>query len=373
MKTDKDYLTQLVLFEISGKIREEEKTELNRIIEEDPEAHDLYLQLHALYDSDTLEQATQNWGPEEVWSVIRKKQQRRMVIGSMTGATMLLLLCIAFLVFRRSANPGPALADKGHIRLQLSGGQIIDLSNQQGAVTTGGIVLNSQHKELWFTADSGQLQFATLTVPAGKDYTVHLPDGSEIQLNAETQLLFSLAFTRNIREITIRGEAYLKIAPAVDQPFIVHLPSASVQVLGTEFNVNTYDSSEVRVALFKGAVKMNTDRDTVFLKPGFESALVKGKDMRVHRFDPNDVAAWRQGIHLFNHATPEEVARLIHRFYGITVELDQTSGYTKTFTGSINRNNPVTHFLDGLKYAHYLDYHFSGDSILHLSTNGMSR
>jgi ferric-dicitrate binding protein FerR (iron transport regulator) len=373
MKTDKDYLTQLVLFEISGKIGEEEKTELNRIIGEDPEAHDLYFQLHALYDSDTLTQATQNWGPAEVWSAIRKKQQRRMVIGGMTGVTMLLLLFMAFLMFSHNTNPAPALADKGHIRLQLSGGQIIDLNNQQGAVITGGIALNSQHKELWFTADSGQLQFATLTVPAGKDYTVHLPDGSEVQLNAETQLLFPLAFSHNTREITIRGEAYLKIAPVANQPFIVHLPGASVQVLGTEFNVNTYDSSEVRVALVKGAVKMNTDMDTVSLKPGFESTLTVGENMKVYRFDPHDVMAWRHGIHLFNHATPEEVARLIHRFYGVTVHLDLTPDYAKTFTGSIDRNNPVTHFLDGLKYAHYLDYHFSGDSILYLTNRSISR
>lgn len=367
MKTNKDYLTQLVLFEISGKIRDDERAELNKIILDDQDAHDLYIQLHAMYDSESLGEISSRWGPADVWTAIRKKQQQRIVMGSMAGFTFLLLVFLAFLVFKYdNATPSSALASNTHIRLQLSGGQMVDLSSQEGAVKAGGVVLNNQHKELRYIADSGQLQFATLTVPAGKDYTIHLPDGSEVQLNAETQLLFPIAFTTTTREITIRGEAYLKIAQRADQPFIVHLPGSSIQVLGTEFNVNTYDSNQVRVALVKGAVKMNTHKDTILLKPGFESALDVNNAMKVYKFDPDDVLSWRQGIHLFNQAPVDEVAHLIHRFYGIPVKLDMKQSYTKTFTGSINRNKPVTHFLDGLKFAQYLDYYYDKDSTLYL-------
>ncbi|SEW43132.1 FecR family protein [Chitinophaga arvensicola] len=368
MKTDKEYLTQLVLFEISGKIGAEEEAELHRIIGEDPEAHGLYLQLHNIYDESLLEDISGEWGPQEVWKAIRRKQQQRMVTRSMATVSVLLLGCMAFLFFRYDRVSTPPVADNQHIKLQLSGGQIIDLSHQQGAVSTGGITLHNQQHSLHFTAGAGETQFATLTVPAGKDYTVYLPDGSEVQLNAATQLLFPLTFPAHRREITIHGEAYLKIAPAADQPFIVHLPGTSVQVLGTEFNVNSYDSAQISVALVKGAVKMMTDKDTLALKPGFESVLTTGKQLQMHPFEAKDVLAWRSGIHLFHQADAAEVADLIHRFYGVNVKLDIPASHTATFTGSMNRHQPVTHFLDGLQYAHYLDYYFAKDSILHLTS-----
>ena len=371
MKTDKEYLTQLVLFEISGKIREDEKAELYRMIREDQEAADLYSQLHATWQTnDMTSSATSNWGPDEIWKAIHKRKRQQIINISLKGFAALFTMAVLGILFVKipSHTSAPALAvnSQSHIKLQLSGGQLIDLSDEEGQLQAGNVAFNSHNKQLHFTADSGQSQYATITVPAGKDYTVYLPDGSAIQLNAETQLFFPVAFKGDVREITLHGEAYMKVAPSADRPFLVHLPGATIQVLGTEFNVNTYDSNLVKVALVKGAVKMNTDRDTALLKPGFASALATGKEIKIYRFDAEDVLAWRQGLHLFNNASVEEVAQLIHRFYGISVQLDMKPEHAKAFTGSINRNKPVVNFLEGLKFAQYLDYNFDKDSILHL-------
>ncbi|MGO4291952.1 FecR family protein [Chitinophaga sp. RAB17] len=365
MKTDKEYLTQLVLFEISGKIQEDEKAELSRMIREDQEAADLYAQLHITLPQNT----TSSWGPDEVWEAIRRRKQQRIIGGSIKGLAVVFvaaLLGFLFMMPKHTIEPPTFATNKGHVKLQLSGGQMVDLSSQQGQVQAGSVALNNQHKQLHFSNDATQVQYATITVPAGKDYTVHLPDGSEVQLNAETQLLFPLSFTGPSREITVRGEAYIKVAAAENQPFFVHLPGATVQVLGTEFNVNTYDSNKVKVALVKGAVKMNTDRDTALLKPGYVSELTTGKQLSMYRYDVDDVLAWRQGLHLFNNASVEEVAMLIHRFYGIPVQLDMMPEHRKPFTGFIDRNKPAANFLEGLKFAQYADYYFDKDSALHL-------
>lgn len=365
MKTDKEYLTQLVLFEISGKIRDDERAELSRMIREDQEAADHYATLHATFRQKTAS----NWGPDDVWKAIRRRKQQQIIGGSIKGLAALFVigaLGFLFIKSKQTTELRTLVTNKGHIKLQLSGGQIIDLSSQQGQVQAGSVTLNNQHKQLHISGDSTKLQYATITVPAGKDYTVHLSDGSEVQLNAETQLLFPLSFKGHTREITIRGEAYMKIAAAANQPFWVHLPGATVQVLGTEFNVNTYDSSSVKVALVKGAVKMNTDRDTSLLKPGYISELTTGKGLTTYKYDADDVLAWRQGLHLFNNASVEEVAMLIHRFYGIPVKLDSKEGHEKAFTGSINRNKPAVNFLEGLKFSRYADYYFDKDSTLHL-------
>lgn len=370
MKANKEYLTQLILFEISGKIREDEKVTLKEMIREDQEAADLYTRLYATWQYEYLQEPSVNWGPEKVWEAIHSRRRQRLLKGSIKGlvaffALIGVILLIKSFIFRTTG--APVLADKGHVRLQLSGGQIVDLSNQQGQLTTGHVALHNQNKELRFTTAASELQYATITVPAGKDYTVHLPDGSEVQLNAASEIIFPLRFSGNTREVTINGEAYIKVTPVASQPFIVHLPHAAVNVLGTEFNINTYDSSQVRVALVKGAVRMSTDTDTALLHPGFEAALTIGKKMSTYRFDSEEVLAWREGLHLFNHATIEEITELIHRFCGIPVILDKKPEHTNVFTGSINRNKPVVNFLEGLKFSRYADYYFDKDSTLHLS------
>ncbi|MBO9730205.1 MAG: FecR domain-containing protein [Chitinophaga sp.] len=367
MKTDKEYLTQLVLFELSGKIQEEEKEALHKMILEDQEAAALYARLQATL----LPDVASNWGPDEVWEGIRRRKQQNIIRRSIKAAVMLLIAAAAGMFFMTGKKPdksAPLAFNQSHIQLQLSGGEQVDLSNQQGQVKAGSVALNNHQQQLTFTNTSSRPQYATIKVPAGKDYTVHLPDGSSIQLNAETELHFPLAFNGSAREITVRGEAYMKIAAVASQPFLVHLPGATVQVLGTEFSVNTYDSSKVSVALVQGAVKMNATHDTALLKPGYAAVVIAGKELNTYKFDPDDVLAWRQGLHLFNNASVEEVATLIHRFYGITVKLDKVPDHRSAFTGSIDRNKPVVNFLEGLKFSRYAEYYFDADSTLHLSS-----
>lgn len=364
MKPDKEYLIQLVLFEISGKIRDEEKTELHRIIASDNGAKRLYNELYADYGTSS----DYNWGAGEVWNNIHRKQRKRLTGICISGIAAIAIIFAGIRFMKPVPKIQPAAGNSKHIQLQLSGGQLIDLSQQQGQVAAGGTVLQNNRQQLHFdAAGSGAPEYATLTVPAGKEYTVHLPDGSDIQLNAETRLMFPMTFSGDTRDITIHGEAYLKIARIPEKPFVVHLPGTTVQVIGTEFNVNTYTDKQVKVSLVKGAVKLRADGDSLLLKPGEESVMREGMPPAVDRFDPDDVLAWRQGMHLFHQAGAAEVATLIHRFYDISVQLDKIPPGNKTFTGSINRYRPVAHFLEGLKYARFLDYYFDKDSILHLT------
>ncbi len=80
------------------------------------------------------------------------------------------------------------------------------------------------------------------------------------------KLEFPFSFTEGSREITIFGEAYIKVAKNPSKPFIVHLPGSTVQVLGTEFNVNTYDSGIVKVSLVEGMVNFKGTGIEVRLK-----------------------------------------------------------------------------------------------------------
>jgi transmembrane sensor len=369
MKIDKEYFGQLVLFEISGKIEENERAYLHQIISEDQEAYNLYVEMHNIYSESRRNEIREKLGAENVWIAIRRRKRARMLKRSMVGIAAVSIITTLLYIFFIQEDTGTQMAatnQKGHIELQLASGQTIDLSNNHGQVQVGNIVLNNKNKELSYSYDSSNIQLAKLSVPPGKDYTIHLQDGTEIQLNAATSIEFPFAFKGNTREISINGEAYIKVAKDEKKPFLVHLPGSTVMVLGTEFNVNTYDTGLVKVALVDGSVKMKAGSESMALKPGYEISLTCEKGMLADKFDVEDVLAWRQGIYLFNSSSIVDVAKLIHRFYGVNVKLEIKTQNKDSFTGSMNRNEPIKNFLDGLKYMKSFDYYFDKDSTLHI-------
>jgi ferric-dicitrate binding protein FerR (iron transport regulator) len=237
----------------------------------------------------------------------------------------------------------PATPSK-NIQLELANGQVINLSNNK---MTDNLVMPHIYK-------TSAPEYAILKTPDGKDYTMHLSDGTEVQLNAATTMRFPLSFTGNKREVFINGEAFLKVSPNKDKPFIVHLPHSTVLVLGTEFNVNTY--KEERIALVTGALKVNG----MLLKPGQEAVASV-----IHTFDETEVLSWRNGKFVFNNTTLEEVCKIIPRIYGISVELDNKTIADKRFSGVIDKNKPIEHVLEALKATNGIDY-YSDNGTFHI-------
>lgn len=80
----------------------------------------------------------------------------------------------------------------------------------------------------------------TLTVQSGAiALTQTLPDGSLVTLNKHSSLRYTARFNRSV---ALDGEGFFSIAPNPAQPFVVKVGAATVQVLGTSFNVREKDS-----------------------------------------------------------------------------------------------------------------------------------
>ncbi len=71
----------------------------------------------------------------------------------------------------------------------------------------------------------------------GQKLDIRLPDGSRIQLNANSTISYPEKFAGEIREVTLKGEAYFDVTHIPSRPFIVRTTYASTQVLGTSFNI----------------------------------------------------------------------------------------------------------------------------------------
>src|SRR5690606_13518352 len=83
--------------------------------------------------------------------------------------------------------------------------------------------------------------YNTMTTPRGNQYNLVLADGTSVWLNAASSITYPVAFAGKERRVHITGEAYFEVARETERPFIVSIGEASIQVLGTHFNVKAYE------------------------------------------------------------------------------------------------------------------------------------
>ena len=88
-----------------------------------------------------------------------------------------------------------------------------------------------------------------------------LPDGSVIELNANTELHVAYGQTERLVYL-LRGEAHFSVAPNPQKPFVVEARGLVVRALGTAFNVRL-TSDEIEVLVTEGRVAVQQESNPV--------------------------------------------------------------------------------------------------------------
>lgn len=200
--------------------------------------------------------------------------------------------------------------------------------------------------------DNETVVYNTLTTPKGRQFHIELPDGTEVWLNAASSVRYPTSFNGRERKVYVTGEAYFEVAKNKSKPFIVDVDrKASVEVLGTHFNINAYkDEPKINTTLLTGSIRMSrfaqglTDPglrgeagESVVLKPG-QQAQINGPGMQViSDVDLAMVTAWRTGVFQFNNTRIDEVLRQLSRWYNLDILYEQGVPELE-FTGVLRRD-----------------------------------
>lgn len=103
-----------------------------------------------------------------------------------------------------------------------------------------------------------------------------LPDGSEITLNKKSEITYQKGFAARTRAVTLKGEAFFKVAPNRERPFVITVNDTRVTVIGTSFNIKS-DSSYTEVVVETGIVSVTHAGKTTRLTTGEKLLLQTGK------------------------------------------------------------------------------------------------
>jgi len=121
-------------------------------------------------------------------------------------------------------------------------------------------------------------------VKPGSKSKIILPDGTVVRLNGSSKLSYHKDFNKNVREVDLEGEAYFDVTKDAAHPFIVHTSNIDIKVLGTIFNVKSYDQDQtIETTLLRGSIEVYNKDD-----PSAPKVILKPNEKLVYRKDKED-------------------------------------------------------------------------------------
>ncbi len=255
-----------------------------------------------------------------------------------------------------------------------------EASNGEIAQESGVSILKTDKGELIYKIrNSNKLsnndlnKYNTISTPMGGKFKVILPDGSLVVLNAASTLKYPVHFDEKVRKVSFTGEAYFEIAKLEDKrkkrvPFYVYSNDQIVEVLGTHFNINSYDNEEYsKTTLLEGSVKIINEKSAAtakILKPGQQAVIKRGDvQTKIMIADEAQALAWKDGYFLFKNTNIKDVVNELERWYNVDIQYEDEMEF-ENITGYISRNVKISSVLKMLQLSGIVNYEISESKII---------
>jgi len=254
----------------------------------------------------------------------------------------------------------------------------------------------------WYYSRSSEVKKAVLaiqwlqkTTQPTKKSILTLPDGTVVTLNSATTIKYPDHFGESTREIQLDGEAYFDVVKDPLHPFIIHANKMNIRVLGTSFNVKSYQNEPLSEAtLIRGSIEVTlNDRpsDRIILTPK-EKLIVQnnvatkkrvntgtapfvqdstGKGTRYSltnlTYFPNNVktvveTSWVENKLVFSDKDFAQLSGQLERWYGVHIEFANEQVKEYRFTGFFEKET-LPEALDALKMIEHFNYKIADSTV----------
>ena len=223
-----------------------------------------------------------------------------------------------------------------------------------------------------------------------------LPDGSQVWLNAGSNLDYNIAdFNKEVREVSLNGEAYFDVTKNADKPFIIHTKKMDIKVIGTAFNIRSYNDEKITEAsLIRGSIEVTLkDRkdQKIILKPNEKISIANEETQNIvlnngQKVDVKKDAksvpqilvtdlksnpvyniipeiAWTQNKLYFEDQSLEDIGPMIERWFGKEVVIEKESLKKVRYTGNFE-NETMEEVLSYLKLSKPFNFRFENDTVV---------
>jgi transmembrane sensor len=243
----------------------------------------------------------------------------------------------------------------------------IDVTNsKQITLTTSNVSVNFKNnifitytKEGKVLADSTIIQtnnsnqnreeYNQLCVPAGERAKLKLSDGSLLTVNSLSKIIYPRQFKGKTRRIYAEGEVYFDIVHDANHPFIVTSMDFDLRVLGTQFEISTYQRTQTNIVLVKGSVEVN-DRLSGYarLTPNELLVLSNGKIIQQKKVDVGLYTCWINKMFILDGMTLRDVVNKLSIYYNTPIKCNTSLAGRKLY-GKLDLKNNLDSVLDCLQ------------------------
>lgn len=285
---------ELILKYIRKEASEEERSDLEKWMNEDPSNRELFTEIKSTWDiSGKLEKSIQIDKPA-AWQSIQSKIKEESAVRRETAKVFnmpWLVRIAAVLVI---------------------------------ALFATWLFLDSDKKEI------------LLTTTGTEKKLILLSDCTRVFLNGNSSLTYPKEFESNERMVTLDGEAFFEVTKNAKKPFVIKNKNFDVKVLGTSFNVSAYEKdTDVVVTVASGTVSFNgQEGDAVVLVKDETGVLNKSKGRVNKMLNPDlNFLSWKTKKIEFRNTAFKEVCETLKKYFSVEIEIKDERILKCKFTG----------------------------------------
>ncbi|MDB5199338.1 MAG: Fe2+-dicitrate sensor, rane component [Chitinophagaceae bacterium] len=203
--------------------------------------------------------------------------------------------------------------------------------------------------------------------------SINLPDGSQVNLFANSELTYKESAEKNRRDVVLKGKADFKVAKDKTRPFTVFSGDISTTALGTQFTVTAIPKAkEIRVRLYEGKVVVRSTKNNlkhrmkdVYLTPGLElvydvnketaiissfavqaKTIKKGiKNNEALNEDPEVPTYSKRSWIMFNNQSLDEIFKELGDVYNVKINYSKKDINKMYFIGTFAKSDSVEYIL----------------------------
>ena len=237
--------------------------------------------------------------------------------------------------------------------LVLDNGQHVELSDEAALkVKEKSAVISVEDNHIVYPKeDSIQIEAVNrVFTPRGGEYSLELSDGTNVWLNADSELRYPVRFKGDCREVEITGEAYFEVAKNADRPFVVYADGMKIRVLGTSFNVRAYENEKRQTTLIEGSVEVAYGSQQVKIVPGQQVMLSENR-LVVREVNTWIDTGWKNGLFVFEEQPLTEGFRELERWYDVHIFIANEEIKRLKFTSDFPRYEDIDRVLRIIELA----------------------
>ena len=353
--------SDIIWKKINNTLSKEEDAEFSKWIEK--KEHQLHYERALKYfkngsdfknDEIDIESKWENFKSRLIESRSISKYSSKFITAVAAGVTLLIVSTLCFLIstlffLNSQQNNSPLISEavvqpgKSKATLILDGGESYDLSqNNNFNILSGVTQISNSNDKFNNKASLSKETYHTLEVPRGGEYIIELSDGTKIWINSDSKLKYPVEFMGQSRNIELIGEAYFEVAHNSDKPFIVTSGTQRVEVLGTSFNISSYEPDDfIMTTLVEGQVKVENslnEQNSIHLKPNKQSILDKKTGLiESKKVNVDEYVAWQSGWFRFNDKPISQIMVALARWYDLEVQFEYENISNKHFSEGFMR------------------------------------